>query len=123
MTTKKLADGTELTEDENGHVRCRVPLRAMDAAPAAVHIETKPKLVDGLGRPAGHRPGFVYSDGPGLDPSIVERARREYEERITNLWKHGAGRTNAELTPTQAATNCPQPPIPGMVTKPGGEAA
>jgi hypothetical protein len=90
--------------DERGLLRdgkrIRIPLTLMDGLSRSVaehFTDTRTTVVDGLGRPAGNRPGAVYlrTNPHTTDHAVAvtqrvmaDKARREWIDEMTNAWKN-----------------------------------
>ena len=52
-------------------------------------MDARSMIHDGLGHPAGQRPGFMYSDANAQAERTVADAYVAYDEAIANRWRHG----------------------------------
>jgi hypothetical protein len=72
----------------------RVPMPFMDSAvSAALHaafgdaaFDSAKPLHDGMGNPAGYKPGFAYG-GPVADHARAHTARQAYVDAVTSAWR------------------------------------
>src|SRR5262249_4830974 len=74
----------------------RVPMPFMDALSARTaraFADNKAAVLDLMGAPAGHRPGYAVAADVRDDPT--EAARQLYIQRLTNAWR-GPVADNAE---------------------------
>ena len=72
---------------EDGEI-LRVGIAMMDG--------TQTRVVDGLGRPAGHGPGFCYLSGVEGDLAAARRqvGRDEYLQRMADAWRGPGHKTH-----------------------------
>jgi hypothetical protein len=79
---RALRDGDILEDGE----RLVVGLNMLDQASLDLH--------DGMGHPAGFKPGYVFAQGSSrqVSDAALASARAEYEARLTGAWRDG--RTN-----------------------------
>jgi hypothetical protein len=86
MTIRSLTIRNEDDDDilRDGE-RFRVPLEAMDGVQRAV-AGAQHALHDGMGNPAGYKPGYVFSDDQDA-LARSEEAYCAYNERVTAAWR------------------------------------
>lgn len=73
---RELQTGEVLQDGE----RLVVKLQLMDHRSPAVH--------DGMGREAGHRPGFLFSSSPSEADMTLDAARADYVRNLSNAWRN-----------------------------------